>query len=51
MVRKDGYDIWEMFEKVKTVLTEADASDISEHLAYQFHITGEAEGFLRGSKR
>lgn len=36
----------EMFEKVKTVLTEADASDISEHLAYQFHITGEAEGIF-----
>ena len=31
---------------------EADVSDITEHLAYQFNITGEAEGiFLCGSKR
>ena len=33
----------EMFSKVKGMLMEADVSDIHEHLAYQFNITGEAE--------
>lgn len=36
----------EMFSKVKGMLMEADVSDISEHLAYQFNITGEAEGIF-----
>ena len=36
----------EMFSKVKGMLMEADVSDIHEHLAYQFNITGEAEGIF-----
>ena len=30
----------EMFAKVKGMLMDADVSDIHEHLAYQFNITG-----------
>ena len=33
-----------MFAQVKELLTQADASGIGEHLAYQFNITGEAQG-------
>ena len=36
----------EMFAKVKGILMDADVSDIHEHLAYQFNITGEAEGIF-----
>lgn len=36
----------DMFAKVKGMLMEADVSDIHEHLAYQFNITGEAEGIF-----
>ena len=36
----------EMFAKVKGMLMDADVSDIQEHLAYQFNITGEAEGIF-----
>ena len=36
----------DMFSKVKGMLIEADVSDIHEHLAYQFNITGEAEGIF-----
>ena len=36
----------EMFAKVKGMLMDADVSDIHEHLAYQFNITGEAEGIF-----
>lgn len=36
----------EMFSKVKGMLMEADVSYIHEHLAYQFNITGEAEGIF-----
>ena len=36
----------DMFSKVKGMLMEADVSDIHEHLAYQFNITGEAEGIF-----
>ena len=36
----------DMFSKVKSMLMDADVSDIHEHLAYQFNITGEAEGIL-----
>lgn len=36
----------EMFSKVKGMLIDADVSDIHEHLAYQFNITGEAEGIF-----
>ena len=32
----------DMFSKVKGMLIGADVSDIHEHLAYQFNITGEA---------
>lgn len=34
------------FEEVKKKLMDADASNITEHLAYQFNITGEAEGIF-----
>lgn len=34
----------EMFSKVKELFADADVSGISEHLAYQFNITGDAEG-------
>ena len=34
----------DMFSKVKGMFMGADVSDIHEHLAYQFNITGEAEG-------
>lgn len=36
----------EMFSQVKGMLMGADVSDIHEHLAYQFNITGEAEGIF-----
>lgn len=36
----------DMFAKVKGMLVDADVSDIHEHLAYQFNITGEAEGIF-----
>ena len=36
----------DMFSKVKGLFMESDVSDISEHLAFQFNITGEAEGIL-----
>lgn len=36
----------EFFEKVKDTFMDADASGIEEHLAYQFNITGEAEGIF-----
>ena len=36
----------EFFEEMKAVFMEADVSDITEHLAYQFNITGEAEGIF-----
>lgn len=34
----------EFFAEVKGKFLEADISNITEHLAYQFHIIGEAEG-------
>ena len=34
----------EIFQKVKELIGEADVSEIQEHLAYQFNITGEGEG-------
>ncbi len=36
----------DMFSKVKGMFMDADVSDIHEHLAYQFNITGEAEGIF-----
>ena len=33
----------DMFSKVKGLFMESDVSGISEHLAFQFNITGEAE--------
>lgn len=36
----------DMFSQVKSELMAADVSGISEHLAYQFNITGEAEGIF-----
>ncbi len=36
----------DMFSQVKSELIAADVSSISEHLAYQFNITGEAEGIF-----
>ena len=36
----------DMFSKVKGMFMVADVSDIQEHLAYQFNITGEAHGIF-----
>ena len=36
----------EMFTKAKALLADADASSIQGHLAYQFNITGEAQGIF-----
>ena len=36
----------DMFSRVKGMLVGADVSDIHEHLAYQFNVTGEAEGIF-----
>lgn len=36
----------DMFSKVKGLFMDFDVSDISEHLAFQFNITGEAEGIF-----
>lgn len=36
----------DMFSKVKSELIGADVSNIQEHLAYQFNITGEAAGIF-----
>ncbi|MCD7709428.1 MAG: SCP2 sterol-binding domain-containing protein [Clostridiales bacterium] len=36
----------ELFSEVKGMFLGADASGISEHLAYQFNITGEGEGIF-----
>ena len=35
---------FEYFENVKKEFAGADVSDIREHLAYQFNVTGEGEG-------
>ncbi|MBR5509805.1 MAG: SCP2 sterol-binding domain-containing protein [Lachnospiraceae bacterium] len=34
----------EFFSEIKTAFMGTDVSDIKEHLAYQFNITGEGEG-------
>ena len=34
----------ELFSQIKTEFMMTDVSDIQEHLAYQFNITGEGEG-------
>ncbi len=34
----------ELFQKIKGMFMKADVSKIHEHLAFQFNITGEAEG-------
>lgn len=36
----------ELFSEIKGKFMEADVRDISEHLAYQFNITGEGEGIF-----
>lgn len=36
----------DFFTKIKSEFMEADVSDITEHLAYQFNITGEASGIF-----
>lgn len=36
----------EMFSKVKGMMMEADVSNVDEHLAFQFNVTGEAEGIF-----
>ena len=41
----------DMFSKVKGLFMESDVSDISEHLAFQFNITGEAEGIFYAALR
>lgn len=35
-----------LFEEIKKIFMHADVSSIKEHLAYQFNITGEAEGIF-----
>ena len=44
--KEDNMTYADMFSKVKGMLIGADVSDIHEHLAYQFNITGEAEGIF-----
>ncbi|MCI8488943.1 MAG: SCP2 sterol-binding domain-containing protein [Lachnospiraceae bacterium] len=36
----------DFFEEIKGQFMEADVSSITEHLAYQFNITGEGEGIF-----
>lgn len=36
----------EFFTEVKSMFMEADVSDVTEHLAYQFNIEGEAGGIF-----
>lgn len=36
----------ELFSKVKAEFMNADVSGVQEHLAYQFNITGEAQGIF-----
>lgn len=36
----------EMFSKVKGMFIGADVSEVKEHLAFQFNVTGEAEGIF-----
>ena len=36
----------EFFAEVKGVFMDADVSDVTEHLAFQFNITGDAEGIF-----
>lgn len=36
----------DFFAEIKEKFMETDISDITEHLAYQFNITGEAEGIF-----
>lgn len=36
----------EFFAEIKSRFMEADVSDITEHLAYQFNITGEGSGIF-----
>ncbi|MCC8067740.1 MAG: SCP2 sterol-binding domain-containing protein [Clostridiales bacterium] len=36
----------ELFSDIKSQFIDADVSDIQEHLAYQFNITGEASGIF-----
>jgi putative sterol carrier protein len=44
--KEDVMTYADMFSKVKGMFMNADVSDIHEHLAYQFNITGEAEGIF-----
>lgn len=44
--KEDVMTYADMFSKVKGMFMDADVSDIHEHLAYQFNITGEAEGIF-----
>lgn len=36
----------DLFSEIKTQFMNADVSDITEHLAYQFNIVGEGEGIF-----
>lgn len=36
----------EFFSEIKSIFMNGDVSDITEHLAYQFNITGEASGIF-----
>ncbi len=44
--RSKGMTYAEFFSEVKGKFMEADISDVTEHLAYQFNIVGEAEGIF-----
>ena len=51
VVEKNGFGGIEMtfseyFATVKTIFMGTDVSDINEHLAYQFNVTGEASGIF-----
>lgn len=41
----------ELFQEVKGEFMKADISDVTEHLAYQFNITGDAEGIFYAEAR
>lgn len=36
----------ELFAEVRALFSEADVSNVKEHLAFQFNITGEGEGIF-----
>lgn len=51
MKEKQSMTYEEVFEKVKKLFMEADASKVDEHLAFQFNITGEGQGIFYAEVR